>query len=498
MTGNAGQDRWFLTGPLGIGTEFAEPTDAQSALSVSWAGVGTAVRHGSADALNLLDGRPGAMNQGANLSWWGLNGAGKAVRLGLITSRFAATADGGAASYLSLYTKAPNADVAEALRITERGDIGIGTTAPENAENWSKVVDVVGAGHAKLSLRTGSVEGRVLAHDQGWWGGPSGMVVGTRTGHALSLATSATTRLRISASGDVDLVGQPLTTLTVGAGANGQIRVRHINGKSHLNDNPDVLALNYNTAMPVQIGGGGRLSNLNVSGDIVLDGGRQIYAPGRLHISGDEVLYLLNRNGVVVGQAWGGNGNLLVEGEARINNRLVVGAARTWIAGFDTGVQNGYHWIKTIDDENHMWMGFAMVGGVPNRIEFGTPIYGTLYGTVRNPSDARLKEDIRELDDVLGRLETLRGVSYVRHPQRAAGRTGDAPLATSRREIGVLAQEVETVFPELVSSDGTGMRAVDYAGLTGVLVEAVKGLHEENRALRRRLTALEGHTPGGD
>lgn len=123
-------DRWYVSGALGVGTAFDEPTDAHSALSVSWTGVGSAIRHGSSDALNLLDARPAAVNQGPNLSWWGLNAGGKATRLGLITSRFTATSDGGVSSYMAFHTKGPGGDVAEALRITGTGNVGIGTTDP--------------------------------------------------------------------------------------------------------------------------------------------------------------------------------------------------------------------------------------------------------------------------------------------------------------------------------------------------------------------------------
>ena len=293
-------------------------------------------------------------------------------------------------------------------------------------------------------------------------------------------------------------------TLTVGAGANGVLKVRHINGKHYQNDNHESLYLNCGTGFPVHVGGGGTVSSLIVAGDLQLDPGRTIRAPGRLHVAGDELLYLLNRDGVVVGRGWGGNGNLLVEGEARINERLVLGAARSWIVGFDGGNANGYHWIKTIDDENHMWMGFAMSGGVPNRIELGPPMYGTFYGTlygsVRNPSDARLKTDVQELTGVLGRLDALRGVSFVRHAPPSPGRpaAGDGAAGrTPRREIGVIAQEVEAVFPELVAADpGAGTKTVDYAGLTGVLLQAVKALRDELRATQGRLDALEARPSG--
>jgi hypothetical protein len=69
-------------------------------------------------------------------------------------------------------------------------------------------------------------------------------------------------------------------------------------------------------------------------------------------------------------------------------------------------------------------------------------------------------------------------------------------LATGRQEIGVLAQEVEAVFPELVTSWGDkSYKAVAYGKFTAVLIEAVRELRAEKEAqiaaLEARLTTKE-------
>ena len=50
-----------------------------------------------------------------------------------------------------------------------------------------------------------------------------------------------------------------------------------------------------------------------------------IYPSGRMHIDGPELLYLLNRSGVIISKAWGGNGNLTVEGNQTTAGTLTVG-----------------------------------------------------------------------------------------------------------------------------------------------------------------------------
>jgi hypothetical protein len=105
---------------------------------------------------------------------------------------------------------------------------------------------------------------------------------------------------------------------------------------------------------------------------------------------------------------------------------------------------------------------------------------------VHETSDDRLKTDVRELTDALDAVGLLRGVSF--EWNEAAGSAGAVP---GRRSIGVLAQDVEQVFPELVSAPEGSHKAVDYSKLTAVLIEAVKELRAENEALRARMDALE-------
>ena len=56
-------------------------------------------------------------------------------------------------------------------------------------------------------------------------------------------------------------------------------------------------------------------NNLQIDGSVLtIASGAQITSPGRMHINGEENLFILNKNGVVIGKEWGGNGDLTVEG----------------------------------------------------------------------------------------------------------------------------------------------------------------------------------------
>ena len=122
-------------------------------------------------------------------------------------------------------------------------------------------------------------------------------------------------------------------------------------------------------------------------------------------------------------------------------------------------------------------------------------------------SDARKKENITTVTDALTKVSQLRGVEF--NWKEKYG---------SKEDMGLIAQEVETVFPRLISDspdpegaekenkDGTPMKMMNYNGLFAVTVEAIKELKskietlegeslklkEENAALRERVTNLEG------
>lgn len=109
-------------------------------------------------------------------------------------------------------------------------------------------------------------------------------------------------------------------------------------------------------------------------------------------------------------------------------------------------------------------------------------------GKISTFSDARLKEDIRPLSDPLEQVLALRGVSF--------SWKGDP---TGKPRYGFIAQEVEAVFPDLVSDGADGRKSVSADGVLPLLLEAlreVRARHQEQsgriQALSRRIAELEG------
>jgi hypothetical protein len=82
-------------------------------------------------------------------------------------------------------------------------------------------------------------------------------------------------------------------------------------------------------------------------------------------------------------------------------------------------------------------------------------------GDVNVSSDARLKSNIVSLGSTLAKLLLIDGKSYTMKKD-------------GKQKIGVLAQDIQKVFPELVSTDDNEMLAVNYQGLVPVLINALK------------------------
>jgi hypothetical protein len=109
---------------------------------------------------------------------------------------------------------------------------------------------------------------------------------------------------------------------------------------------------------------------------------------------------------------------------------------------------------------------------------------GTYSGTWSQSSDARLKKDIETVTNALPQILQLRGVTFKwRDPAKHGGNTG--------QQVGLIAQEVEQVFPEWVSTDKDGFRAVSTQGFPGLAVEAMRELSNENEALSNELSQVE-------
>ena len=105
----------------------------------------------------------------------------------------------------------------------------------------------------------------------------------------------------------------------------------------------------------------------------------------------------------------------------------------------------------------------------------------TINGTLTQNSDIRIKENIVEIDDCIGKVQAMRGVYYNR-----------TDFNTGPTKVGVIAQEVEAVLPELIlENEDDGLKSVAYSELTAVLINAIKEQQEIIEDLKTRVEQLE-------
>ena len=97
----------------------------------------------------------------------------------------------------------------------------------------------------------------------------------------------------------------------------------------------------------------------------------------------------------------------------------------------------------------------------------------TATGDITAFSDYRIKDNVETIEEALYKVKQLRGVSF-------------SSRLDYSNHIGVIAQEVERVVPEVVKTHSEGLKSVAYGNLVGLLIEAVKDLAAKVEELERR------------
>jgi hypothetical protein len=465
------------------------------------------------------------------------------------------------------------------LTVTRLGHVGIGVTDPENAENWARVLDLYGGtNNAKLAVRTNAIDGRMMAHP-GIYGAPGGLIVGTKTNHAVSLISNGTSRLTVLGTGAVGIgTPKPGAALEVMGGGgttidllvNGRLQSNNKDGglwiaadrfvggyddKIGFFNNSAGWGLVMNRRGDVGIGTGdpenvenwarvldlyGGANNAKLAVRTSAIDGRMMAHPG---IYGAQA-------GLIVGTKSGHSLSFMTSGASRMtvtaDGKVGIGVEPIFplnvLAGADhvqlrrAGTQTtGGHiiFLEMYQEDsapsvpevqpsirfhhgNRFWHRLeADAGGFHFKHGYiisdaYVPATAARWNT---PSDARLKQDVVELAGALDTIERLRGVTFtwkdgsVHAGPAGAGQAGAGPAGAGqagpgradigrdigRADIGLVAQEVEAVLPQLVQTDGKGYKSMDYGKLTAVLVQAVKEQQRSIGALRERIATMEGH-----
>ena len=155
---------------------------------------------------------------------------------------------------------------------------------------------------------------------------------------------------------------------------------------------------------------------------------------------------------------------------------LVNSASNVVISGGNmapSATSSGSLWTSA-SNSNSIYV-YSNVGIFTSNPSYNLHVVGTIYATqdVIMTSDSNLKTDIQPLSNTLNKLENLQGYTFTmkQDPQQ-------------RRQLVLIAQEVNTVFPELVHKDATtDTLGLSYANMAGVFVSAINELTQRVKVL---------------
>jgi hypothetical protein len=380
------------------------------------------------------------------------------------------------------------------------GNVGIGTTSPKEKLHISStgtgIVNSALFGNAnggndgdgaRISL-SGSNSSARAAYIEGV------NVEGAGTGneHALAFGTNVSTsapveRMRIDYNGNV------------GIGTTSPSQKLHVAGSIQTGLNTGGVALTNND-------GGG---NANITFNHTNRTPDQDGNAGRITVNTDEttdagMFFQVFENvtaGTVVGSSslmvLQGNGNVGIGTTSPISKlhiqQSVNDSETSGLTLSDTGGSTNF--IISVKDNSTTYLGarasFPTSNGInihhgSGRVGIGTNapsqklhVNGSALATAWNTtSDKRLKENFVNIGKATEKVSKLNGVYF-------------DWKKTGEHDLGVIAQEVEEIFPEIVTTDEDGWKSVDYSKLTPVLIEAVKELSAQNTDLEKQNAQMQ-------
>lgn len=204
-------------------------------------------------------------------------------------------------------------------------------------------------------------------------------------------------------------------------------------------------------------------------------------------------------NGAITAQhtAIDGSGNVTISttlGSVQIGLTSVSGNIVSNIVG-GTGVTIGGTvgpgWTPTVSigqivgTTNHVQFAGIGVGTTPSNVAGEIRTTGDI--TAFFSSDIALKENITVIDHALEKINQLRGVKFDWRDSYIQNRGGEDGYFVRKNDVGVIAQDVEQVLPEIVAKKENGTLGVRYEKLVSLLIEAVKELDAKVKHLETEL-----------
>jgi trimeric autotransporter adhesin len=177
------------------------------------------------------------------------------------------------------------------------------------------------------------------------------------------------------------------------------------------------------------------------------------------------------------------NGKSILQDENRVVT-LRSSGSNAFLAFENLGGQAGAN-IGYFNDNSSAYYYADMPGGL-----FGEMIIqnnGDIYQNgMLIHSDRRLKSNIQPIGNAIATIQELRGVSYELKSSVTSGNK-----TTSENMLGLIAQEVEAILPQLVGERPDGYKAVNYIGIVPLLIEGIKVQQKELTTQKEQISNLQ-------
>ncbi|MBK8611590.1 MAG: tail fiber domain-containing protein [Chitinophagaceae bacterium] len=220
-------------------------------------------------------------------------------------------------------------------------------------------------------------------------------------------------------------------------------------------------------------GGGGsstELMKLKGTGELGIGINNPTY---RLEVNGRMKIHSGGANATSAGIWFNNNANNTLTGFVGMENDNSIGF-------YGTGTPNGWGMVMEISTGN--------VGIGTSSPSQKLHVLGNILATgTITPSDRRYKKNIQPVENALAKLQQLNGVTYEMNRQAFPEWNFE-----DTRQYGLIAQEVEKVFPEMVKQiNADGYKGIDYVKLIPVLIEGIKALNEKIDQQQKQIELLK-------
>jgi len=337
------------------------------------------------------------------------------------------------------------------------GNVGIGTSIPSSKlqvignVSGSSFISTVTTGTAPFTVSSTTQVSNLNASLLAGKSAPGGDIVGTSDSQTLSNKTLTSPKISSIINGDFTLNIPSVNGTLVSTGSTGVVTSDMI---------ADLNIVNSDVAVGAGITYGKlSLSNSILASDIVTGAG---ITYGKLSLTGSITNADIASNAAISTSKLSA---FTISG-IPLGSNLATLSFGTYLTGTSYNGSTGVTIATNATNSN-------TPSTIVARDGTGNFTAGTITCTdLNSTSDIELKKDISTFDNALSIISELRGVNFTWKQ-------------TEKPSIGVIAQELEEVLPQLVATSEN--KSVNYNGLIGVLIEAVKELSAEVQELKNKL-----------